>query len=144
MVKLSSCDYNDVYILEKGIITTAGAKTDTAAQRADKRNKQVTFGYCVIFTNCIYQITYTHVDNAQYLDKYSDNHANTSRSLWHCHKDISNDNMANSEPLKFKTKNTGGTHASGNAKNAGIVEQWNISNFWRTFEMSLFNCEIYS
>ena len=41
---------------------------DAAAQRADKRNKQVTFKNCAPFASCISKINNTLVDNAKYLD----------------------------------------------------------------------------
>ena len=52
MVKSSSCDYSDVYILVKRIIIITGEKDDAAARQADKRNKGATFKKCVPFINC--------------------------------------------------------------------------------------------
>ena len=52
MVKSSSCDYSDAYILVKRIIIIiAGEEDDAAARQADKRNKGATFKKCVPFIN---------------------------------------------------------------------------------------------
>ena len=125
----------------KGTATITGAGTDAAARTADKRNKQVTFQSCAPFTNCISQVNNTQVDNAEYLDiampmynliECSDKYAKTSGSLWQYHKDIPNDNIANSKSLKFKARKTGRT----SAKNVEIVLPLKyLSNFWRTLEM---------
>ena len=43
MITSSLCDYADVYILVKGIITITGAGDNPAAREADERNKGVIF-----------------------------------------------------------------------------------------------------
>ena len=43
------------------------------------------------------------------LIEYGDNYSKTSGSLWQYYKDVPNNNLANSESLKFKVKITGKT-----------------------------------
>ena len=43
MLKSSSCDYSNAYILVKGKITITGAGADAAARQADERDKAVAF-----------------------------------------------------------------------------------------------------
>ena len=63
--------------------------------------------------------------------------------LWQFHKDEPNDNLANSESLKSKVKIKGNTPVGGNTKDIKItVPSKYLSNFWRTLEMPLINCEV--
>ena len=152
MLKSSLCDYSDAYILVKGTITIAGAGDDAAARQADERDKGVAFKNCAPFTNCISEINNTQVDNAKDIDivmpmynliEYSDNYAKTTGSLWQYFRDDPNDNLADSESFKSKIKITGKTPNNNNAKNVEIMVPLKyLSNFWRTLEMSLINCEV--
>ena len=66
MLKSSSCDYSDAYILVQGNITVnniAGAGAD-----ANNINKKVIFKNYALFTNCINKINNTQIDNAEYID----------------------------------------------------------------------------
>ena len=73
----------------------------------------------------------------------SDNYSKTSGSLWQYYKDEPNDNLANSESFKSKVKITGNTPADGNTKDVEIIVPLKyLSNFWRTLEMLLINCEV--
>ena len=77
------------------------------------------------------------------LIEHSDNYSNTSGSLWQYCKDDPNDNITQSESLKSKIKVTGKTPATGNTKNVKIIVPLKyLSNFWRTLEMPLINCEL--
>ena len=152
MLRSNLCDYADSYILVKGTITITGAGDDAAARRADERNKGVTFKNCAPFTKCISRINDTDIDTAQDIDivmpvynliQYSDNYSKTSGSLWQCYKDEPNDNLADSESFKSKVKITGKTPAAGNTKDVEIIVPLKyLSNFWRTLEMPLINCEV--
>ena len=63
--------------------------------------------------------------------------------LWQFHKDEPNDNLANSESFKSKVKIKGNTPVGGNTKDIKItVPSKYLSNFWRTLEMPLINCEV--
>ena len=56
MLKSSLCDYSDVYILAKGIITVNNTAVGAAANNT---NKKVIFKNCAPFTNCISEINNT-------------------------------------------------------------------------------------
>ena len=76
----------------------------------------------------------------------------TSRSLWKYSRDEPNlddngnindfPNNTDSASFKFKQKITGQTRNYGTKGVEIIVPFKYISNFWRTLELSLFNCEI--
>ena len=152
MLKSSLCDYSDAYILVKGTITITGAGDDAAARQADERDKGVAFKNCAPFTNCISEINNTQVDNAKDIDivmpmynviEYSDNYAKTTVSLWQYFRDEPNNNLANSESFKPKIKITGKTPNDDNEKDVEIMVPLKyLSNFWRTLEMPLVNCEV--
>ena len=73
----------------------------------------------------------------------SDNYSKTSGKLWQNHIDKPNSNLTNSKSFKSKIKITGNTPADGNTKDVGIaVPLKYLSDFWRTLEMPLINCEI--
>ena len=77
------------------------------------------------------------------LIEYSDHYLNTSVSLWQYYKDEPNDNIANSESFRSKIKIKGNTPDGSNQENLEIaVPLKYLSNFWRTLEMHLINCEI--
>ena len=95
----------------------------------------------------------------QNLIEYSENYSKTSGSLWQYCKEIpavdNNDNIANfgganaTNSFNFKTKITGQASADNNDGNiAGrvdveiMVPLKYLSNFWRTLEMPLIDCEI--
>ena len=159
MLRSSLCDYGDAYILVKVNITV----NDTAAgAAADNTNKKVIFKNCTPFTNCISKINNTEIDNAQYIDivmpmynliEYSDNYSKTSGSLWQYCKYIpavdddgaivnfNGDN--NTDSFNFKVKITDQTNDDGEINDVEIIVPLKyLSNFWRTLEMPLINCEI--
>ena len=78
------------------------------------------------------------------LIEYSDNYSiKTSGSSWQYYKDDPNNNIAGYESLKFKVKITGKIPGDGNTKDVEIIVPLKyLSNFWRTLEMPLINCEV--
>ena len=152
MLKSSLCDHGDAYILVKGTITITGAGPSADEMHADKRNKGVVFKNCAPFTNSKIEIINTEIDNARDIDivmlmynltEYSDNYSKTSGSLWQYYKVNPNDNLTGSESFKSKVKITGSTSNNGNTKDVEIIVSLkHLSNFWRTLEMPLINCEI--
>ena len=59
------------------------------------------------------------------------------------YKDEPNDNLADFESFKSKTKITGKPPAADNEKDIEIIVPLKyLINFWRTLEMSLINCEV--
>ena len=152
MLRFNLYDYADSYILVKGTITITGVGANADARQADERNNGVIFKNCAPFTKCISRINNTDIDNAQDIDivmsmynliEYSDNYSKISGRLWQYYKDDPNDNLANSESFKSKVKITGKTPNNGNTKDVEIIVPLKyLSNFWRTLEMPLINCEV--
>ena len=159
VLRSSLYDYSDAYILFKGNITVNN--TAAAGAAANNTNKKVIFKNCAPFTNCISKINNTQIDNAEYIDiimpmynliEYSDNYSKTSGSLWQYCKDIPavynagnivDFNGANTtDSFNFKTKITGQTNNNGRIDVEIMVPLKYLSNFWRTLEMPLINCEI--
>ena len=123
--------------------------------------KKVIFKNCAPFTNCTTEINNTQIDNAKDIDivmpmynliEYSDNYAKTTGSLWQYCKDIPaldvNDesvvfNVNNvTDSFNFKAKMTGETENNGTKDVEIMVPLKCLSNFWRTLEMPLINCEV--
>ena len=160
ILRSSLCDYSNAYILVKGSIlvnNTAGVGDD-----ANNTGKKALFKNCAPFTDCISKINNTQVGNAKDIDiviptynliEYSDNYSKTSGSLWQYCKDIpavNNNgdivdfNGANAtDSFNFKTKITGQTDNNRRIDNIEIMVSLKyLSNFWRTLEMLLINCEV--
>ena len=108
------------------------------------------------------KINNTQIDDAQKIDvvmsmynliEYSDVYSKTSGSLWQYYRDepaLDNngniidfpDGNNNSASFKFVQKITGQT-GNGDTKDVEIMVPLKyLSNFWRTLEMPLINCEI--
>ena len=160
MLKSSLCDYSDAYILVKGTITVADISAAGAV--ANNTNKKVIFKNCAPFSNCISEINNTQTDNARDIDivmpmnnviEYSDNYSKTSGSLSQYCKDIpAVDNNGNivifneanvTDSFNSKPKKMGQTDDDGDIDNVEIMvplKYW--SNFWKTLEIPLINCEV--
>ena len=78
------CDYNDVYIVVKGIIIVTGTSN------AHRRNNKLTFKNNTPFRSCIPKIDNTYTDKAEEIDivmpmfnllEYSDNYSIISGHL---------------------------------------------------------------
>ena len=160
MLKSSLCDYSDAYILVKGTISV----NSTAAQGAavNNINKKVVFKNCAPFANCISEINNMQIYNAKDIDivmpmhnliEYSDNYAKTTGGLWQYCKDMPGRNNANNaiiifsednitDSFKFKAKITGQTGDDATKDVEIMVPLKYLSNFWRTLEMPLINCEV--
>ena len=126
--------------------------TDAAARQAYERDKGVAFKNCAPFTNCISEINNTQIGNAKDIDivmpmynliEYRDNYAKTTGSLWQYFRDEPDDDLEDSESFKSKIKITGKTPNNNNVKDVEIMVPLKyLSNFWRTLEMPLINCEV--
>ena len=159
MLKSSLCDYSDAYIHIKETTTVNNAAAEDAD--ANNTNKKVIFKNCAPFTKCISEVNNTNEDDAKdiyivmpmyNLIEYSDDYSKTSGSLWQYCKDIpaiddnnaivnlNNNNLTDS--FNFKVKMTGQTGDNGTKPIEIIVPLKYLSNFWRTLEMPLINCEI--
>ena len=151
MLKSSLCDYSDACIHVKGTITITGAGADAAAGQVDARNKGVILTNCAQFIICKSEINNAETDNEKDTDKLmpmynllecSDSYSNTSRSLWQYYKGEPSDNLADSKSFKSKLKITGNSPADGSTKDVEIIVSLEyLSNFRRTLEMPLINCE---
>ena len=158
MLKPSLCDYSDAYIIVKGTISV---NNTVGAGAVNNTNKKVIFKNCAPFTNCISEINNTQIDNAKDIDivmsmynliEYSDNYAKKTGSLWQYCKDIPARNVNKeiivfdvnntTDSFKFKAKITGQTGNYGTKDVEVIVPLKYLSNFWRTLEMPLINCEV--
>ena len=160
MIRSNLCDYSDAYILIKGTITLPSkAVADAVVNYA---NIKVIFKNCATFTDCIIEINNAQVYEAQKIDlimpiynliEYSDAYLKTSGSLWQYYRDepaINNDgdiidfpeNNNNSNSFKFKQEITGQTGNGGTMDVEIMVSLKYLSNFWRTLDMPLINCEI--
>ena len=159
MLKSSLCDYSDAYILVKGTITVNNTAAQGAA--ANNTNKKVIFKSCAPFTNCISEINNTQIDNAKDIDivmpmynlvEYSDNYTKTTGSLWQYCRDIPARNANNeiiifsedntTDSFKFKAKITGQTGNDATKDVETMVPLKYLSDFLRTLEMPLINCEV--
>ena len=157
MLKSSLCYYSDAYILVKGTISV----NNTAAGDAIKNNnRKVIFKNCAPFTNCTSEINNTQIDNAKDIDivipmynliEYRDNYVKTTGSLWQYCKDIparNNNQIVNfaadnlTDSFNFKVKIKGQTRNNGTKDVEIMVPLKYLSNFWRTLEMPLINCEV--
>ena len=77
------------------------------------------------------------------LTEYSENYSKTLGRLWQYYGDEPNNNLADSESFKFKVRITGKTPNDDNEKDVEIMVPLKyLSNFWRTVEMPLINCEV--
>ena len=159
MLKSSLCGYSDAYILVEGTITVNS--TAAADANPNNTNKKVIFKNCAPFTNCISEIINAKVDNPKDIDivmpmynliEYSNNYAKTSGSLWQYCKaipavnnnnaivDFTENNLTDS--FNFKSKISCQTGNGGTKDVEIMVPLKYVSNFWRTLEMPLINCEI--
>ena len=151
VVKLNSkfqCS-GQVYVIT-GTITVPN--TGTAAT-PNNRNKKV-------ITDCISERNSKEIDHATDIDvvmpmynliKYSDNYSKTSGSLLQYYRDepfINNGAIIDvpedpdSASFEYKQKITGQTGNDGTKDVQIMVPLKYLSNFWRTLEMLLINCEI--
>ena len=160
MLRPDLCNYSDECIVVKGEITVKG--TDNA----NKRNKKVIFKNNAPFRSCISKINNAFVDNAEDFDlvipmynllEYSNNNFVTSASLWNYYRDevndatneivanyrINNNKTTTSKSFECKKKILGSTPANTKRLDAEVVVPLKyFSNFWRSFNLSLINCEI--
>ena len=149
-------DYSDAYIVVKGIITV----TDPNDHAYDKK---LAFKNNAPFSSCITKINNTFIDNAEDLDivmpmnnliEYNKNYSKTSGSLWNCYRgepnsgvggenDSINYSIKNSKSFDCKTSITGKLENNDVTKDVKFaVPLKYLSNFWRTLDMSLINCEV--
>ena len=142
-----------MYIVVGGDITLEGNND------ANKRNKNLAFKNNAPFIYCISKINGVKIDNAEDLDvvmpmynllEYSKNYKKTTGSLWNYYRDEpSNPLSSNSKSFKYQTSITGSADKEGyDANKVGknetevVIPLKHLSNFWRTLNIPLINCEI--
>ena len=161
MLRSDLCDYSDAYIVVKGIISVNG---NTNANRI---NRNPTLKNNAPFRSCISKINDTFIDNAEDLEivmlmynllEYSDNYSMTSASLWNYYRDevnddenendnannrINNNKAIKSKSFEYKTKIIGSMPNNNNILDTEVLVSLKyLSNFWRSLDLPLINCEI--
>ena len=143
LIKPNLCDYSDAYILVIGNIQNKPA------------NSVVAFKNCAPFRTCDVTINDEHVEKAEDLDivmpmynllEYSDNYQDSTGSLFQFKRDEPPDDNANvannTTSLVHKSKLISGT-VDNNVNNVKLVVPLKyVSNFFRSLELPLVNCQI--
>ena len=95
------CDYNDAYIVVKGIVTVR------ERNKVDIENRFLSFKNNAPFTSCISKINNLDIVISMYnLIEYSKNYSKTSDTLWNYYKDIPTDPITDSASFKYKSSIT--------------------------------------
>ena len=128
------CDYSSAYIIVKGDITVTNLNNA-------KRNKAVAFKNNAPFINCISKINGIKIDNAEDLDvvmpmynlpEYSKNYRKTTGSLWNYYRD---------QPSNPLSTNCDANKVGKNETEIVIPIKY-VSNFRRSLDIPLINCEV--
>ena len=153
MLRSDLCDFSDAYIVVKGTITVTNPDNNVY-------DKKLAFKNNAPFVSCISKINNTIIDNAEDLDvvmpiynliEYSKNYSKTTGQFWNYYRDEPNSGVNNninysikdSKSFNYKTSITGKLEGNDTGKEAEIVVPLKyLSNFWRTLDMPLINCEI--
>ena len=156
MLQSDLCDYSDAYIAEGTITITDPKDTNYKKELAFKNNAPI--------ISCTSKINNTFIDNAEGLDivmpmyiwlnliEYSKNYSKTSGSLWNYYRDEPNSgakgninySIKDSKSFDYKTSITGKLEViyTKKKKLKIVVPLKHLSNFWRTLDISLINCEL--
>ena len=152
MLKSGLCDYSDAYILMSRAISVA-----SLVAGGGNNNIQEAFKNCAPFTKWRSEINNTQIDNAKDIvmpmynfTGYSNNYLKPSGRVWQYCRDepaltdaSALDNFpGNSASFKFNQKITGSTEYDSTKAVQVMVPLKYLSNFWRTLEIPLINCEV--
>ena len=151
VLKPNLCDYAEVYILVDGTIRAAAANNNTKLALIN----------CAPFTKCNLEINDEHVDTAENLDivmpmynliEYSDNYQDSSATLYQYKRDQPPEDDAvadltadNSSSFKYKNNLLGNPVVANNVARRNVkvaVPLKYLSNFFRSLEMPLINCNL--
>ena len=156
MLRSDLCDFGDAYIVVKGMTT------DTRPGRI-MYDKKLALKNNALLTSCIFKTNNILIDNAEDLDivmlmynllEYSKSYRKTTGSFWNYYRDKPNSGICgennnvnysikDSKSFNYKTSITGKSKGSNTEKEVEIVVPLKyLSNFWRTLNMPLINCEI--
>ena len=171
MLRSDLCDFSDPYIVVKGIVTLhARHGANNIRDRKNRplafKNNVLSI-FCISKINGVLIENAEDLDVVMpmyNLFEYSKIYSKTSGSLWHYYRDELSDetndgnglnkNVINSKSFKYKTSITGSTYnvAAGtqgyNVNKEGTkeveiaVSLKYLSNFWRTLDIPLINCEV--
>ena len=151
VLKPNLCDYAEAYILVDGTIRAAAANNNTKLALIN----------CASFTKCNLEINDEHVDTAKNLDivmhmynliEYSDNYQDSSATLYQYKRDQPPEDDAvadltadNSSSFKYKINLLGNPVVANNVARRNVkvaVPLKYLSNFFRSLEMPLINCNL--
>ena len=157
LLRSDLCDFSDAYIVIEGNIIVTNPENA-------KRNKAVAFKNNAPFINCISKINGVKIDNAEDLDvtmpnynllEYSKNYKKPTGGLWNYYRDEPSDPLSsNYESMKYKTSiqrnnyNVGAGEANydvnkvGKNKTEGVIPLKDLSDFWKSLNIPLINCEV--
>ena len=155
MLQSGLCDYSDAYIVVKETIAVVRPNNNAY-------DKKLAFKNNAPFISCRAKINNTIIDNAEDLDivmpmynfiEYSQKYSKTSGSLWNYYKDEANSgaegkinySIKDSKSFNYKTSIKRKLENNNVEKeNVKIVVPLKyLSNFWRTLDIPLINCEVF-
>ena len=154
MLRSDLCDFSDAYIVVTGKMTVTNPNNDAYDKRLAFKNNAP-------FSRCILKINNTLLDNAKDLDvviplynllEYSKNYKKTTGSLFNYYRDEPNSgtegsvnySIENSKSFGYQTSITGNLEGNNVEKHDAeiTVPLKYLSNFWRTLDIQLINCEV--
>ena len=157
MLQSNLCEYNQAYIVVKGDFTVTREHNNEYDIKSALKNNAP-------FISCISKINNTLIDNAKDLDivmpmynllEYSKNYSKTTGSLSNYYRDDPNSvlggtnnninySIKDSKSFDYKTSIAGKFGDSNRTKEdvKFSVPLKHLSNFWRTLDMPLINCEV--
>ena len=171
MLRSDLCDFSDAYIVIKGTITLtkdADREFIDVRNRSLVFKNNAPFTNCISKINNVLIDNAEDLDvimPVYNLIEYSKSYRKTTDSLWNYYRDELNDPpaanyhadlIASSESFKYESSITGKT-SNANQENGDNTEEENaktktnlkivvplkhLSNFWRTLDMLLINCEV--
>ena len=167
MLRSDLCDFSDAYIVVMGDITVTNPNNAKRNKVVAFKNNAL-FINCISKINGIKTDNAENLDVVMpmyNLLEYNKNYKITTRSLWNYYKDQpSNPLSTNSESFNYKTSITGNTYnvdekitdddgnevdnpnydANKVGKNKAeiVIPLKHLSNFWRSLNVLLINCEV--
>ena len=139
------CDWQDAYIVVTGKITVTNSNNNTYDKKLALKNNAP-------FFSCVLRINEELIDDCQDLDiavplynllHYSKNYQKASESLWNYYRDEPN-SIKGSKSFDYKTSLTGKLENNNEEleNNKTAVQLKYLSNFFRSLEIPLINCEV--
>ena len=167
MLRSDLCDFSDAYIVVKGDITVTNPN-NAKRNKAVAFKNNAPFINCISKINGIKIDNAEDLDVVMPMYnilEYSKNYKKTTGSLWNYYRDKpSNPLSTNSESFNYKTSITGNTYnidekftdddgnevdnpnydanKSGKNKAEIVIPSKHLSNFWRSLNILLINCEV--